>query len=322
MLLPFAIPSPDINFLQIGPFRIYFYALFILAGIAAAVAVAGLRLRRRGAPGGAALDIAVWAVPIGIVGGRAYHVVTHPGDYFYEGADLLRTLYVWEGGLAIFGAVMVGAVGAWIGARRAGVSFVDFADAVAPAMLLAQAIGRLGNYFNQPLFRTPTTLPWGLQIDPDQPAFPAGLPADTLFHPLFLYELLWNLLGFALILLLERRIRFRRGWAVGAYLIWYGLGRAWFESFRLDPTEFVLFGLKINILTALAAAVVGVAIILISAKRDRVRRLAAGPGSAGGTNAVGPETMAPPTGHATDTSATPPAATALAATDTKGNSNE
>ena len=267
MLFPYAIPSPDISFIEIGPFRIYLYALFILAGIAAAVSVAGARLRRRGAPREAALDIAIWAVPIGILGGRAYHVLTHPGDYFYEGAELLRTLYVWEGGLAIFGSVMAGAVGAWIGARRTGVSFVDFADAVAPGMLLAQAIGRLGNYFNQELFGTPTTLPWGLQIDPGQPAFPDGLPAETLFHPLFLYELLWNLLGFALLLLLERRIRFRRGWALGAYFIWYGAGRAWFESFRLDPTELLVLGLKANILTALAVALVGVAIVLYSARK-------------------------------------------------------
>lgn len=141
--------------------------------------------------------------------------------------------------------------------------FLDFADAVAPAMLLAQAIGRIGNYFNQELFGSPTTLPWGLEIDPDQPAFPAGLPADTLFHPLFLYELLWNLLGFAVILLLERRLQFRRGWALGAYFVWYGLGRAWFESFRLDPTEFILFGLKINIITALAVMVLGVVIVVL-----------------------------------------------------------
>ena len=282
MLSPLAIPSPDISYIEIGPLRIYFYALFILAGIAAAVAVAGARLRRRGAPRESALDIAVWAVPIGILGGRAYHVLTHPGDYFYEGADLLRTLYVWEGGLAIFGSVMAGAVGAWIGARRAGVSFVDFADAVAPGMLLAQAIGRLGNYFNQELFGTPTTLPWGLQIDPDQPAFPDGLPPDTLFHPLFLYELLWNLLGFALLLLLERRIRFRRGWALGAYFIWYGIGRAWFESFRLDPTELLVLGLKANIVTALAVAILGLAIVVYSARKSQYAD-SAGPSSATGS---------------------------------------
>ena len=271
MYLPLAIPSPDINFIQLGPFRIYFYALFILAAIAAATAIAGARLRRRGWPPGAALDIAIWAVPIGIVGGRAYHVLTHPGDYVFEGADLLKTLYVWEGGLAIFGSIMFGAVGAWIGARRAGVSFTAFADAVAPGMLLAQAIGRLGNYFNQELFGGPTTLPWGLEIDPDQPAFPPGLPADTLFHPLFLYEILWNLLGFGLLLLLERRLRAPRGWAVGAYLVWYGVGRAWLEALRLDPTELILLGLKANIVTALAAAILGAIIIAIALKRNAGR---------------------------------------------------
>lgn len=268
-ILHAAIPSPDISYIDLGPLRIHFYALFILAGIAIATALTARRMQRTGAPAGAALDIALWAVPFGIVGGRFYHVVTHPGDYFYAGADLLKTLYVWEGGLAIFGAIAFGTVGALIGARRAAVPLISFADAVAPGLLLAQAIGRIGNYFNQELFGTPTTLPWGLQIDPSSAAFPAGLPADTLFHPLFLYETLWNLVGVAIILLVDRRTGRRPGWAIGSYLIWYGLGRAWFESFRLDPTEFELFGVKINIITAVAAALAGIAIILIQARRNR-----------------------------------------------------
>lgn len=275
MIIPLAIPSPSISYFDVGPLRIHFYALFILVGIAAAIAMTGWRLKGTTLPRGAALDVALWAVPFGIVGGRIYHVVTHPGDYFYSGADLWKTLYVWEGGLAIFGAVMFGSLGIWIWARRTSTSFLDFADALAPGLLLAQAIGRIGNYFNQELFGTPTTAPWGLQIDPSSPAFPPGLPADTLFHPLFLYEMLWNLTGVAVILLVGRRLSGRAGWALGLYLIWYGSGRAWFESFRLDPTEFEVLGIKINILTALVAVAAGLTIIAVSEILRRSRRVAA-----------------------------------------------
>ena len=266
-MLPLVIPSPDISFVELGPIRIYFYALFMLAAIAAAILVAGRRMRRLNIASGVALDIAAWAVPIGILGGRLYHVATHPSDYFYEGADLFRVLYVWEGGLAIFGSITFGALGAWIGARRAGVSFGAFADALAPGLLLGQVIGRIGNYFNQELFGAPTILPWGLQIDANNPAFPEGLPSSTLFHPLFLYEMLWNLVGIAVVLGVERIARRRAGVAIGTYFLRYGIGRAWFESFRLDPTELELFGVKINIVTALVAAIVGAWIIATSLNR-------------------------------------------------------
>lgn len=136
-----SIPSPDINSLQMGPFTIYFYALFILSGIVLAMVIASCRLTRRGGRPGTVMDIALWAVPFGIVGGRIWHVVTHPNDYFFPGADLLRTLYVWEGGLAIFGAVLLGSVGVYIGCRQTGTRFLSFADALAPGMLVAQAFG-------------------------------------------------------------------------------------------------------------------------------------------------------------------------------------
>ncbi|MGB3909565.1 MAG: prolipoprotein diacylglyceryl transferase [Pseudolysinimonas sp.] len=272
-----SIPSPDISYIDLGPLRLHFYAIFILIGVVLAVLLTGRRIRASGFTGGEAIDIALWAVPFGIVGARLYHVVTHPGDYFYPGADLLKVLYVWEGGVAIFGAVVFGLVGIWIGTRRTKIPFLVFLDALAPGMLIAQAIGRLGNYFNQELFGSPTTLPWGLQIDPSSPAFPAGLPADTLFHPLFLYELLWNLAGAATILLVERAVfRDRRprpgtGLSLGLYLVWYGIGRAWFEWLRLDPTELLVAGVKINLITALAAAVIGI-LIVVNALRGERRR--------------------------------------------------
>jgi prolipoprotein diacylglyceryl transferase len=273
-----SIPSPDISYIDLGPFRLHFYAIFILIGVVLAVLLTGRRISASGFKGGDAIDIALWAVPFGIVGARLYHVVTHPGDYFYPGADLLKVLYVWEGGIAIFGAVVFGLVGIWIGARRTKIPFLVFLDALAPGMLIAQAVGRIGNYFNQELFGSPTTLPWGLQIDPSSPAFPAGFPEDTLFHPLFLYELLWNLVGAATILLVERAVfRDRRprpgtGLSLGLYLVWYGIGRAWFEWLRLDPTELLVAGVKINLLTALAAAVVGI-LIIVNARRVERRRV-------------------------------------------------
>lgn len=267
MNVPASIPSPDISSIQLGPFQIHFYALFILAGIAVAVILTSRRLTARGGAPGTVLDIALWAVPFGIIGGRLYHVVTHPTDYFFPGADLWKTLYVWEGGLAIFGAILFGSLGAYIACRRAGLRFLSFADALAPGMLLAQAFGRLGNYFNQELFGTPTALPWGLQIDATQPAFPTGLPAGTLFHPLFLYEILWNLLGVILILLAERQLNLRWGRALGLYLVIYGMGRTWFESFRLDPTEFELGGFKINMLIATLVAMGGILLIIVQSRR-------------------------------------------------------
>jgi len=265
-ILNTSIPSPDWSFFDLGPFRIHAYALCILAGIILATIITSRRLTKRGAEPGVVLDIILWAVPIGIVGARFYHVLTHPGDYFYDGADLLRTLYIWEGGNAIFGALIGGAVGAYIGCRLAGIRFWSFADAVAPALLVAQATGRLGNWFNHELFGLPTTLPWGLEIEPSNLAFPVGLPADTLFHPTFLYEIIWNLLGVAVILYFERKFRLRFGQTLGAYLIWYGLGRSFFESIRIDPSE-IYFGIRTNIWAAFAAIAIGLIIILVQRHR-------------------------------------------------------
>lgn len=265
-ILNTSIPSPDWSFFDLGPFRIHAYALCILAGIILATVITSRRLTKRGAEPGVVLDIILWAVPLGIVGARIYHVLTHPGDYFYDGADLLRTLYIWEGGNAIFGSLIGGAAGAYIGCRLAGIRFWTFADAVAPALLVAQATGRLGNWFNHELFGLPTTLPWGLEIEPSNLAFPVGLPAGTLFHPTFLYEIIWNLLGVAVILYLERKFRLRFGQTLGAYLIWYGLGRSFFESIRIDPSE-IYFGIRTNIWAAFAAIIVGLIIILVQRHR-------------------------------------------------------
>ena len=262
-----SIPSPPISSFTIGPLTVHFYALCILVGIAIAVWLTQRRLTAHGAEKGIVIDIALWAVPFGIVGGRFYHVVTHPNDYFYPGANLLKTLYVWEGGLAIFGGMIFGALGAYIACRRRGLRFFAFADALAPGLLFAQAFGRFGNYFNHELYGGPTTLPWGLQIEATNAAFPAGLSAGTLFHPLFLYEMIWNIAGAFLIVYLERRLRLHSGETIALYFIWYGSGRAFLEWLRLDPTEFTFLGLKANIMTALLLAIGGIILLVVQLRR-------------------------------------------------------
>lgn len=261
-----SIPSPSIQYFELGPLRVHIYALCILAGIALAAWITDARLTKRGAERGVVLDIILWAVPLGIIGARFYHVFTHPADYFYVGADPMKVFYIWEGGNAIFGSLLGGAVGAWIGCKQTGIRFWSFADALAPAMLIAQATGRLGNYFNHELFGQPTTLPWGLEIESTNPAFPVGLPEGTLFHPMFLYEILWNLFGAFVILALERKFYLRWGKAFGVYLIWYGIGRSVFETYRLDSSE-TFFSIRTNVWAALLAVLVGVLIILIQNRR-------------------------------------------------------
>lgn len=255
-----SIPSPSISFVELGPFKIHFYALCILTGIILAIWIANRRLMRWGYQSGLALDIALWTVPIGVVGARIFHVLTHSGDYFYPGADVTAALKIWEGGIAIYGGLIGGALGAWIGVKKADIKFWDFADAVAPGILLAQAAGRWGNYFNQELFGQPTTLPWGLEIDASNPAFPNGLPAETLFHPTFLYESTWSLIGVLILLALDKRFDLRNGTMFGSYLIYYSIGRFVTENLRIDPSDIIL-GLRTNVWSAILGIVAGTAII-------------------------------------------------------------
>ena len=278
--VPAAIPSPDWSGFDIplpwGSLRIHAYALCILAGIVVGLWLTARRWAKRGGPADAIWDIAIWAIPAGIIGGRLYHVFSSPDRYFgpdFDGTGDPSAIWrIWEGGLGIWGAVLLGAVGAWIGCRRAGVRLTAFMDAAAPGLLLAQAIGRWGNYFNQELFGGPTDLPWGLEVDPGNANFPAGYDAQTLFHPTFLYESLWNLAGVAILLALDARFRFRGGRLFWIYAAYYTLGRVWIEALRIDEAEMVTIAgmtARLNVWTSVLVLVLAVAVFaaLTAARR-------------------------------------------------------
>ncbi|GAA2865514.1 prolipoprotein diacylglyceryl transferase [Paenarthrobacter ilicis] len=279
-MVPLSIPSPSWSGFDIplpwGTLRIHAYALCILAGIIIGLWLTSSRWKRRGAPEGSLWDIAIWAIPFGIIGGRLYHVFSSPDAYFGPGfdgtGDLSLIPQIQRGGLGIWGAVVLGAVGAWIGCRRAGLKLTAFLDAAAPGLLLAQAIGRLGNWFNQELFGAPTTLPWGLEIDPANANFPPDMAAGTLFHPTFLYEMLWNLLGVAILLILDRKFNFRRGRLFWLYAMYYTVGRVWIEALRIDDAEQIsLFGIttRLNVWTSIFVFVAALIIFVVLGRMGR-----------------------------------------------------
>jgi len=240
-----SIPSPSSGVVHLGPLPIRAYALCIILGIVVAVMVCDRRLQARGDyPHGVTAEIATWAVPFGLVGARLYHVITDPELYWGKnGQGTWAAFEVWHGGLGIWGGVAGGALGAWIGCRRHNVDYATFADALAPGLVLAQAVGRWGNYFNQELFGRPTSLPWGLQISPANR--PAGYEHATTFHPTFLYESLWDIAVALLIIWADRRWRLRNGRVFALYVALYTFGRFWIESLRIDSAH-KFFGLRLN----------------------------------------------------------------------------
>jgi prolipoprotein diacylglyceryl transferase len=268
-----AIPSPTQGVWELGPLPLRAYALCIIAGIVAAVWLTEKRWVARGGAPGEVLDIAVWAVPFGILGGRLYHVISSPRPYFGEGGEPLRALAIWEGGLGIWGAIALGGVGAWIACRRRGIPLPAFADAVAPGLLVAQAIGRLGNWFNNELYGGPTDLPWALTIHEwsggravvDAAGEPVVLGT---FHPTFLYELLWNLAAAALVIWADRRFRLGHGRAFALYVATYCLGRLWIELMRTDPAETIL-GVRLNVFTSVIVGLLAVAYFVWQRGRPR-----------------------------------------------------
>ncbi|PKW28385.1 prolipoprotein diacylglyceryl transferase [Phycicoccus duodecadis] len=269
------LPSPTTAALHLGPLTIRAYAVCILIGIALAVWLTGRRLVDRGYEREVVLDVAAYAVILGIIGGRLYHVVTTPGPYFGEGGHLVDALKIWNGGLGIWGAVALGAVGAWIGCRRSGVSFLAFTDAAAPGVVFAQAIGRWGNWFNNELYGGPTTRPWGLEIHQwDQSAGRAVTDASGhpvllgVFQPTFLYESAFLVVLGVFLLLLDHRRRLVPGQLLGFYVAGYPLGRIVVEKLRTDEAEMIL-GQRLNVWTSIVVFLLGLWIIWYTRRRAR-----------------------------------------------------
>jgi len=268
--LPAGIPSPSSAVWYLGPIPVRAYALCILAGVFVAVWWSDRRYRARGGRPDLVLDVAIVAVPAGIVGARLYHVVSSPDDYFGPNGDLSRIPQTWQGGLGIWGGIAGGVLAGMLLLRHRGLRVAPLADAVAPTLLVAQAIGRLGNWFNQELYGAPTTLPWGLRIDDAH--LPAGstYPPGTLFHPTFLYEALWNLVGAVLLVWIGRRMVARSG-VTGGRLMWiylmvYTAGRVWIEMLRIDEAETVL-GLRLNVWTSIIIFLVGAIGLALASRR-------------------------------------------------------
>jgi prolipoprotein diacylglyceryl transferase len=273
-----SIPSPSQGVWHIGPLPIRAYALCIVTGIIAALVIGDRRWVARGGEKGVIYDIALWAVPFGLVGGRLYHVMTDWSTYFTEGgAGFAGALRIWDGGLGIWGAVALGGVGAWIGCRVRGIPLPAFGDAIAPGIILAQAIGRLGNYFNQELYGRETDMPWGLIIyDRENAAgqrdmlngVSTGVPLfEHPVHPTFLYELLWNLLVFALLLWADRRFRLGHGRLFALYVAAYCVGRFCVELMRSDYATLIA-GIRVNTFTS-TFVFIGAVIYIMAAKKGR-----------------------------------------------------
>lgn len=273
-MIPAALPSPTVGVIELGPLTLHAYALCILAGIAAAIWIGDRRMRDRGGEPGLVLDVAMWAVPFGIVGGRLYHVITTPQPYFGDGGHPVDALKIWQGGLGIWGAIALGALGAWLGLRKEGVGFLTFADAVAPGVLVAQAIGRWGNWFNNEIHGEETDLPWALEIHRwDSSAGRAVVDAAGepvvlgTFHPTFLYESLFLLALAILLLVVDRRRRLAPGQVLGLYVAGYPVGRIIIEMMRTDAANTIL-GLRVNIWTSIVVFVLGVVIYVVCGRRD------------------------------------------------------
>ena len=271
-------PSPARGVWHLGPIPIRAYALCIIIGIIVALLIGDRRWQARGGEPGVIYDIGLWTVPFGLIGGRLYHLMTDWRTYFGpDGVGWQAAPRIWDGGLGIWGAVALGSVGAWIGCRRHGIPLPAFADAVAPGVVLAQAIGRIGNYFNQELYGRETTLPWGLEIFWRQdaagvrdPHLLDGVSTGELYkivQPTFLYELLWNVLVFLVLIYVDRRFRLGHGRLFALYVAGYSLGRFGIELLRDDAATHVA-GIRINSFTA-TFVFIGAVVYFLLARKGR-----------------------------------------------------
>jgi prolipoprotein diacylglyceryl transferase len=248
-----AIPSPTRSVWHLGPLPLRAYAVCIIIGILVAVWLTKRRWRDRGGNPDHVWDVAAWAIVLGIIGGRLYHVITDPELYFGAGRSPVNAFKIWDGGLGIWGAIALGTFGAWIGCRRRHIKLTVFADAAAPGVVFAQAIGRVGNWFNNELYGGPTSVPWKLQIhcldiDIGHATGCNGPSTSTVlgyFQPTFLYEALWDVAIGVGLLLLDRRLRLGRGNVMALYVMGYTAGRVWIEALRSDHANRIL-GLRLN----------------------------------------------------------------------------
>jgi prolipoprotein diacylglyceryl transferase len=274
------IPSPPGSQISLGPLHLRAYGLLIALGVFAAVWLADRRWQARGGEAGTLSAIALWAVPAGLIGARLYHVAT---DYELYTHDPLGAFKIWQGGLGIWGGVAGGVIVGLLVTRRKGLDMRTMLDVAAPALPLAQAIGRWGNYFNQELFGRPTKLPWGLQVDPSH--IPQGFALSTKFHPTFLYESLWDLAVVGLVLLAEKRLRLRRGYLFCLYVALYTLGRFWTEYLRIDFAH-KFGGLRLNDWVSVAVFTSATLLLVLRGRARRPESPADGDGPVAGDGEV------------------------------------
>ncbi len=272
-----SIPSPSSGAIDVGPLQLHAYGVMLLLGIVAATCLTGVRWTRRGGDWDLVFRVAMWGVAGGIIGARLYHVITswsEVPDPKWQGV-----FEIWKGGLGIWGAILGGVIAGAIVVRRSGNSIYRFMDAAAPGLLLAQAIGRWGNYFNQELFGKPTDLPWGLEISVQNR--PEKYISDPTFHPLFLYESIWNLLGVGFLLLVDRRFKIKPPGLFALYVAWYTAFRTFEETLRVDPSH-MYFGLRLNFYVSVILFALSIAAFVWSQRRTE--------------NAARPRPTAPPKG--------------------------
>ncbi|MCO5967307.1 prolipoprotein diacylglyceryl transferase [Actinoallomurus soli] len=281
------IPSPSQGSIHLGPLPLRGYALMIIIGVIIAVWLGDRRWAARGGTAGTVLDIAVWAVPFGLVGGRLYHVITDHQLYFGHGRHPVDALKVWNGGLGIWGAIALGALGAYLGCRRRGISLRVFADAAAPGIALAQAMGRWGNWFNQELYGRPSKLPWAVKIDPAHRPPDAKYADIATYQPTFLYECLWCIGVAVLVIWAEKRFRLAYGRTFALYVAAYTVGRAWIEWLRIDEAHHIL-GLRLNDWTCLIVFLGAVGYMYLQRHRTENPPGALGSANDAGEAAAGP----------------------------------
>lgn len=307
-----SIPSPTQTAIPVAGLPIRFYALCIILGIILSLWLTSRRWQARGGQPGTVADIATWGVPFGLVGARAYHVITDYQLYFGPGRNPWDAFAVWNGGLGIWGAIAGGALGGWIACRRRGIPFSAFLDAAAPGIVLAQACGRWGNWFNNELYGRATDLPWALTIYKINPATHHAVMVNGHplvighFQPTFLYESLWCVGVALLVIWADRRFKLGHGQAFALYVAAYTVGRGWIEYLRIDPAHHFL-GLRLNDWTSIGVFILAVVFLIVQHGKGRDRVVepepAAGPEPAAAESpATEPSAEPTETSEPTDTS--------------------